>query len=80
MAPPQLSPSPPGPPISIGDQVSLLQQRGMSIPDLTEAERFLRNVNYYRFRGYLYRTDNEQQSATLPSRHELRGSGREIHL
>ena len=53
MAPPQLSPSHPGPPISIGDQVSLLQQRGMSIPDLTEAERFLRNVNYYRFRGYL---------------------------
>ena len=31
----------------------MLQQRGMSIPDLTEAERFLSNVNYYRFRGYL---------------------------
>ena len=25
----------------------------MLIPDLTEAERFLSNVNYYRFRGYL---------------------------
>ena len=31
----------------------MLQQRGMSIPDLTETERFLSNVNYYRFRGYL---------------------------
>ena len=31
----------------------MLQKRGMSIPDLTEAERFLSNVNYYRFRGYL---------------------------
>jgi abortive infection bacteriophage resistance protein len=31
----------------------MLQQRGMSIPDLTETERFLSNVNYYRFRPYL---------------------------
>ena len=53
MASPQVSPSPPGPTTSIGDQVSLLQQRGMSIPDPTEAERFLSNVNYYRLRGYL---------------------------
>ena len=52
MASPQLSPSPPGPPFSIGEQISQLQQRGMSIPDPTEAERFLSNVNYYRFRGY----------------------------
>ena len=44
---------PPGPPTSFADQVSLLQQRRLSIPDFAEAERFLSNVNYYRFRGYL---------------------------
>ena len=50
MASPQLTP---GPPTSIDEQISLLQQRGMSIPDVTKAERFLSNVNYYRLRGYL---------------------------
>ena len=53
MASPQSNPSVPGPPTSISYQVSLLQQRGMSIPDPGEAERFLSNVNYYRFRPYL---------------------------
>ena len=53
MASPQLNPMPPGPPTSFADQVSLLQQRRLSIPDFAEAERFLSNVNYYRFRGYL---------------------------
>ena len=53
MSPPELNPTSPGPPISLGDQVNLLQQRGLLIPDPYEAERFLSNVNYYRFRGYL---------------------------
>ena len=53
MASPSSNPSSPGSPTSIADQVNLLLQRGMSIPDLDEAERFLSNVNYYRFRGYL---------------------------
>ena len=53
MASPLSNPNDPGPPTSIADQVSRLLQRGMSIPDRNEAERFLSNVNYYRFRPYL---------------------------
>ena len=53
MASPLSNPSAPGVPTSPADQVRLLLQRGMSIPDLNEAERFLSNVNYYRFRRYL---------------------------
>ena len=53
MASPQLNPNPPGPSTSIGDQINRLRQRGLSILDLDEAERFLSNVNFYRFRGYL---------------------------
>lgn len=47
------NPSAPGPPTSIPDQVRMLLKRGMWIPDPNEAERFLSNVNYYRFRRYL---------------------------
>ena len=53
MTSPQVNPSPPGPPTSISDQISRLRQRGMSIPDTGKATRFLGNVNFYRFRGYL---------------------------
>ena len=49
----QGQPSTPGPPTSIRHQISLLQQRGMSVTNHTEAVRFLSNVNFYRFRGYL---------------------------
>lgn len=39
---------------SLTDQVSLLQSRGLIIPDPAAAERFLFNANYYRFSGYLH--------------------------
>jgi abortive infection bacteriophage resistance protein len=39
-------------PLSIADQIALLQKRGMSITDLPRAEHFLRNVSYYRLAGY----------------------------
>ena len=45
--------STPGLPTSINHQISLLRKRGMYVPNQTEAERFLSNVNFYRFRGYL---------------------------
>ncbi len=43
----------PGPPTSIRHQICLLQQRGLSVPNQTEAVRFLSNVNFHRFQGYL---------------------------
>ena len=49
----QAQPNQPGPPTSISHQITLLQQRGMAVPDPAGAERFLSNVNFYRFRGYL---------------------------
>jgi abortive infection bacteriophage resistance protein len=40
------------PPLSYSDQVELLCQRGLIIPDKQVAERFFSNVNYYRFYSY----------------------------
>ena len=64
MASSQGTPSPPGPPASISDQIRRLSQRGLSIPDTHEAARFLNNVNLYRFQGYL----NQYQSGMCISR------------
>lgn len=38
--------------LSYSDQVARLADRGLSIPDVAAAERFLTHVNYYRFSGY----------------------------
>lgn len=40
------------PPLSLADQVALLKQRGMRIPDPRLAEDTLLRINYYRFSGY----------------------------
>ena len=40
------------PPLSLADQVALLKQRGMQIPDQELAEDTLLRLNYYRFSGY----------------------------
>jgi len=39
------------PPLTISDQLALLLQRGMSVPDPVTAKRFLTNVSYYRLKG-----------------------------
>ena len=44
---------PPAPPTSPSDQIDRLLRRGILIQDYDEAIRFLSNVNFYRFRGYL---------------------------
>lgn len=40
------------PPLSVADQIKLLAQRGMEIPDLAEATHYLTHINYYRLRAY----------------------------
>ena len=40
------------PPTSFSDQVNLLEQRGLNIPNKTKAEFFLSQLNYYRFAAY----------------------------
>lgn len=40
------------PPLSIEDQINLLMQRGMSIPDRDRARHYLTHINYYRLRAY----------------------------
>ena len=44
--------NPPGPVTSIQDQINLLLQRGMLIPDQGTATRILSQVSFYRMRGY----------------------------
>ncbi len=39
---------------SVKDQIKKLQNSGLIIKDITKAESFLTNVNFYRFRGYLF--------------------------
>jgi abortive infection bacteriophage resistance protein len=40
------------PPLNYADQVSLLQQRGLTVNSVDAAIRFLQHVNYYRFSAY----------------------------
>ena len=41
-------------PITYREQVQMLKQKGLVIPDERRCERFLEHVNYYRFASYLY--------------------------
>jgi abortive infection bacteriophage resistance protein len=39
----------PPPPLSVNEQLALLQRRGLIIPDPLAAHHFLQTVGYYRF-------------------------------
>ena len=39
--------------LSIEEQVSLIQRRGLILPSEKSAENFLERQNYYRFSGYM---------------------------
>ena len=41
------------PPLTFAQQVDLLKNRGLIVNDVEKAEKFLSQVNYYRFSGYL---------------------------
>lgn len=58
------------PPLSIQEQLDLLQQRGLAIGDTANANRYLQRVGYYRLMGYLYTqrmpgSDNFRDQATF---------------
>ncbi len=42
------------PSLAIDDQIKLLEQRGMSVPDLPKARHYLQHVSYYRLRAYWF--------------------------
>ncbi len=42
------------PPLDFSDQVNLLQQKGLQIPDISKATHYLSNVSYYRFKAYMH--------------------------
>ena len=42
------------PPLSHEDQINLLKNRGLIIPDKDRAYRYLENVGYFRLTGYMY--------------------------
>ncbi|MEZ6098453.1 MAG: Abi family protein [Pirellulaceae bacterium] len=44
--------------LSYADQLQLLQQRGLAVPDPQAAEQFLSHMNYYRFSGYCLAFEN----------------------
>ncbi len=41
-------------PISISDQIDLLESKGMEFFDRNKAQRILSVIGYYRFSGYAY--------------------------
>lgn len=56
--------------LSIADQVSRLEKRGLIIDDREKAEMFFERVNYYRFSGYLHefrksKSDNYEGDITF---------------
>ena len=42
------------PPLTIPDQIKLLESRGLIIPDRKIAEKYLANISYYRLSAYMY--------------------------
>jgi len=42
------------PVLTVPQQLALLQQRGMTIPDQSRAEHYLRFIGYYRLSGYWF--------------------------
>ncbi|WP_207558829.1 Abi family protein, partial [Mycobacteroides abscessus] len=62
------APRPPKPFLSIADQITRLQGRGMAIDDLADARHRLESVGYYRLSGYWYpfrQRDNTDPSQVL---------------
>lgn len=47
---------------SIADQISLLQQRGMQFYDISNAPHYLKNISYYRLKGYWWDMQLNTQS------------------
>lgn len=47
-------------PLTIADQVALLQQRDMKFKDITSAPHFLRNISYYRLKGYWWEMQDDK--------------------
>ena len=56
------------PPTTYSEQVSILQQRGMIVDDVNEAEFYLRHLNYYRLSAYWLPFETDSGS------HALRGN------
>ena len=48
----QLQPGGSEPPLFFAKQITLLESRGMAIPDHARALRYLSHINYYRLRAY----------------------------
>ena len=42
------------PPLPVQEQINLLKNRGLQIPDEPRAARYLQNIGYYRLSGYMY--------------------------
>ncbi|MGI8638813.1 MAG: Abi family protein [Pyrinomonadaceae bacterium] len=42
------------PPLTISDQIKLLESRGLIISDKIKAEKYLSNISYYRLSAYMY--------------------------
>lgn len=40
-------------PLSIADQLTLIESRGINIPDRQKAEKYLSNISYYRLSAYM---------------------------
>lgn len=58
------------PPLSIQEQLTQLEQRGLAIGNAVNAGRYLQRVGYYRLMGYLYTqrvagSDNFREQATF---------------
>ena len=57
------------PALSIPDQISLLERRGMAVPDKAKATHYLQHISYYRLRAYWLPFE---QAAPADSDHSFR--------
>ncbi len=74
------------PPLSIDDQIDLLQHRGLVVEDVDLARHFLSNVSYYRLAGYWWplQADKERhvfkETASFEKVIQLYNFDRELRL
>ncbi len=73
------------PPLTISDQIKLLESRGLVIAGKIEAEKYLSNISYYRLSAYLYpfknlTTDDYAKGTTFENALDLYLFDRELRL
>jgi len=60
------------PAYTISDQIALLKQRGMAFRDETQASNLLKNISYYRLKGYWWDAQADPENNIARKKHDFK--------